>query len=279
MPSIMSPRRLVTFGFAAAMLGSLPACGAFDEGGATVFVFSTHHATPEDGVFPDRGEDDKPRRFLNDLGWEVTLLESYVTISAVSLIGCDGVQHPLDMFWGPCPEDLRDEDLEVLTVAGRKVAPGSYCELWVQYGPYETPIIDEEEMTRHETPGASEVLGTSMYFDGGAQIDPEVDPIQFFLTASGEELVKLDLSTIADDGPLRVDQKEDFPLELTISKTYDRFFDGIDFDTYDPAALQGNLLPLLERDTKVNLGTRVNMDNFEDGGAPEADGGMMDEDG
>lgn len=265
------------------MLSSLPACGAFDEGGATVFVFSTHHATPENGVFPDRGDDDKPRRFLNDLGWEVTLLESYVTISAVSLIRCDGQQFPLDMFWGPCPEDLRDKDLEVLTVAGRKVPPGDYCELWVQYGPYETPIIDEEEMTRHETPGTSEVLGTSMYFDGGASIDPEADPIQFFLTAAGEELVKLDTSTIADGSPLRVDEKEDFPLELTISKTYDRFFDGIDFGTYDPAALEGNLLNLLERDTKVNLGVRVNMDNFEDGDAPGGDmpddGMMPDDDG
>ena len=79
------PRRLVPTALLTSAL-CLSGCGALgiDEGGATVFVFSTHHATPENGTFPLRGEDKMPRVFLNDMGWTVTLLESYVTTSSCS---------------------------------------------------------------------------------------------------------------------------------------------------------------------------------------------------
>ena len=126
-------RRLVPLCSIVALAVSASACDVLDEGGATVFVFSTHHATPENGVFPERGDDDKPRQFLSDEGWEITLLESYVTVSAVSLVRCDNTEYPLDMFWGPCPEDLRDRDLETLTVAGNKLPSADYCKLLVQY--------------------------------------------------------------------------------------------------------------------------------------------------
>lgn len=228
-----------------------------------MFVFSTHHATPEDGVFPQRGEDDKPRKFLNDQGWEVTLLESYVTIAAVSLVDCGGTEHPMDMFWGPCPEDLRDEDLAALTVAGNKLPAGNYCELLVQYGPYDTPVIDENaNNTRHQTPANSEVLGSTVYLDGGARIEQTGDAIDFRLRATGSAVVRLDLSDIEGQGrPLNVGQKENFPLELTISKTYDRFFDGIDFENYESTELEGDLISILEENTRINRGTSISTED------------------
>ena len=134
---------------AAATVLSLLASGChaldrFEDGGATVFVFATHHATPENGSFPFRGDENQPRTFESSDGWTVTLLEAYVTISAVTLIGCNGSEHELRMFWGPCPEDLRDRDLATLTVAGNHVGEGEYCALEVEYAAYMPPIIDEE---------------------------------------------------------------------------------------------------------------------------------------
>src|SRR5690349_24389152 len=100
--------------------------GCDDPGGALLYVFSTHHATPEDGMFPDRGAEDEPRQFENDTGCTVTLLESYITISSLTLVGCDGTPSPLELFWGPCPEDLREEDLDTLTAAGGQMPAGHY---------------------------------------------------------------------------------------------------------------------------------------------------------
>jgi len=240
-------------------LAATTGCG-LDDGGAQIVVFSTHHATPEDGIFPDKGLDDKPRIFTNDLGWEVTLLESYITIESVTVVSCDEAEYPLDMFWGPCPEDLRAEDLNVLTVAGTKLPAGDYCELWVDYGPYVTPVVDEGTATRHETPSSPEVLGSTAFFDGGARIDVDGDALPFELRADGQARVVLSLRSIDEGFALHVGDKENFPLELTISKTYDRFFDGIDFANYDPEALEANLLNLVDDQTRVNLGTRVAMD-------------------
>lgn len=246
----------------AASSGIFLASGCLDRlesGGATVFVFSTHHATPVDGIFPARGDDQKPRVFDTDTGWTVTLLESYVTTSAVTLVACNGESLPLNMFWGPCPEDLRDEDLDTLTVAGNKASPGDFCELQVEYGPYTTPVIDDSEIesTRHQTPDNDDVMGATVYLRGAARMGGG-DSIPFELRATDDLLVALDLSQLEGEGnPMTVAHQEDFPKELTVSKTYDRFFDGVDFDAFDAEALEDNLLDILEEQTRVSLGPRV----------------------
>lgn len=237
------------------------ALNALEDGETTVFVFSTHHATPENGTFPLRGEDQMPRVFQNDQGWTVTLLESYVTIAAVTMVRCNGDREELTMFWGPCPEDLRDEDLETLTVAGKSIRPGDFCALEVEYGPYMTPVIDDAETTRHQTPDNESVTGTTIYLRGAANL-PGEEPIQFELRAPAGTVVSLDTSNLEGPGdPLTVGHDQDFPVELTVSKTYDRFFDGIDFNTWDPAALAPTLIDILQDQTKVNLGLRVQMED------------------
>jgi hypothetical protein len=239
-------------------------CGAFDrfeDGGATVFVFATHHATPENGAFPGRGEEDMPRVFDTDDGWNVTMLEGYVTISAVTLVGCNGSERELNMFWGPCPEDLKDQDLATLTVAGNRASEGDYCGLRVTYAPYQTPVVDEDhDETRHQTPTNPDVQGSTIYLRGGARLG-DGEFTQFELKSSETVVVDLSLEDLEGEGhPLNVAHREDFPKELLVSKTYDRFFDGVDFTSFDPAATEVMLPQVLHDETKVSEGTIVAID-------------------
>lgn len=256
---------LELMGAAVACALVLPGCNALqglEDGGATVFVFATHHATPVDGVIPHRGDDNMARVFDTDEGWNVTLLEAYVTISAMTLVECNGTPHELDMFWGPCPEDLRDEDLATLTVAGRRVAPGNYCTLSVEYSAYQSPVIDEDaDETRHETPANDQVDGATIYLQGGARQSTEDSFINFELATDASVVVDLDLSNIEGPGqPLNVAHREDFPKELLVSKTYDRFLDGLDFAALDQQAAQDDLIDVLADETRVSPGTVVQLD-------------------
>lgn len=271
MRSLMLGRAAATAGLL--LLGS--GCNAldrFEDGGATVFVFATHHATPEDGAFPNRGGDDMPRSFENAEGWSVTLLEAYVTISSVTLIGCNGAEYPLRMFWGPCPEDLRDEDLATLTVAGSRVDDGNYCTLRVEYDAYMPPIIDDEaDDTRHQVPTNDAVQGASVYLLGGARLG-DGDNVPFEIVSPETITVDLDLSNIEGPGrALNIAHREDFPKELLVSKTYDRFFDGVNFDAFEPGDVEDRMPQMLADETRVSLGTVVSID---DGPmAPVMDGG------
>lgn len=255
--------RLIGLSIGVALTGFVGGCEALQPGGALLYVFSTHHATPEDGAFPHRGDDEQPRVFTNDEGWTVTLVESYVTIEQITLVSCGGTQHPLSMFWGPCPEDLRVEDLQTLTVAGRKVSPGDYCELIVDYGQYKMPEIDPSaDDTRHRVPSNEDVDGTTVYLRGGASFGTSgEDPLEFEFRGTESQTVTLDLSTIQDGSPLHVDHTEDFPVELTISKTYDRFFQGIDFESFDQDDVEDELDAVLEEDTRVQVGQSVLIDD------------------
>lgn len=266
----MSPvgalRSLVRFALSSSVLLATGCLDQLEKGGATVFVFSTHHATPVDGVFPIRGDDKAPRVFDNDQGWTVTLLESYITTSAVTLVRCDGEPIDLNMFWGPCPENLSDKDLDSLTVAGIKVGPGDFCGLEVAYGPYMTPVIDDSEVesTRHQTPENDDVTGATVYLRGAARMG-DGESVQFELRASGDLDVDLDLSDLEGDGnPMTVDRQEDFPRELTVSKTYDRFLEGVDFTAFDADAAEDDLASRLRDATRVQEGTEVVMFDPED---------------
>ena len=259
--------RRLTLGLALAC-GSLIA-GCDEEGGALLYVFSTHHATPEDGVFPDRGGEDMPRVFDNDMGWTVTLLETYVTINSLTVVGCDGTAYPLEMFWGPCPESMREEDLDILTVGGRKMPEGNYCELVVGYGPYATPDVEPEDQdTRHNIPANADIDGSTVYINGGAStgVDGE-EPIEFELTNSRDLTVELDLSNLGGPGkPLHIGAEEAFPKELTVSKTYDRYFDGVDFTTLDTDEVEDHLDNVLRDSTRVQEGPVVKMFDPDDEG-------------
>ena len=118
-------------------------------------------------------------------------------------------------------------------------------------------IDDEVQDTRHETPTNEAVDGTTVYMQGGATLGGD-EFVQFELATPDTVVVELDISEIEGPGaPFNVAHREDFPKELLVSKTYDRFFDGIDFDTYDPAAVEARLPDVLEGQTRVSEGTLV----------------------
>lgn len=235
--------------------------GCDEAGGALLYVFSTHHATPEDGMFPDRGGEDMPRTFPNDMGWTVTLLESYITITSLTAVACDGTAYPLDMFFGPCPEDIRETDLDLVTVGGRKMPEGDYCQLIVGYGPYQTPNDDpSDDETLHSVPTTTDIDGTTVFMTGGAFADPEAEAVEFELRMGKNLTVELDLTDLEGPGkPMEIAAQEDFPVELTVSKTYDRFLDGVDFDTLDEEDVEDQLDNRLREVTRIQAGRQVLM--------------------
>ncbi len=237
--------------------------GCLDVGGGElVTVFATHHASPEEDSFPFRGDDMQPRVFDLDDGWELTLAESYVTIASTTLVSCSGAEHSLRMFWGPCPEDLRRADLEVLTVSGLKIPPGDYCELRVEYAPYETPVIDGETMTRHIIPTIDAVEGDSIFLRGKAERGDEI--VTFQLENGEDFVVSLDLSEFEGAGnPLTVQRDQDFPTELTVTKTYDRFFDDVDWENFDAGLLEDSIDEILADQTRVTRGLTISPDLYD----------------
>ncbi len=241
-----------------------PGCLDSLEGGdELITVFATHHASPENGGFPFRGEDQQPRIFEGVDGWEITLAETYVTIASTKLVSCSGREHDLKMFWGPCPEDLRRKDLDILTVSGLKVPSGNYCGLEVEYAPYEVPVVDDEAQTRHVVPGNDEVEGDTIFIRGIAQRGDESVPFQ--LETDETFVVDLDLSELeGEDDPLTIRNGQNFPKELTVSKTYDRFFDGVDWENFDEELAESQLADILADQTRVVEGTSVTAEVFED---------------
>ncbi|MBV1858074.1 MAG: hypothetical protein KUG77_06650 [Nannocystaceae bacterium] len=238
--------------------------GCLDSGNSELItIFATHHASPEDNGFPFRGDDLQPRVFDLDDGWELTLAESYVTIASTTLISCSGRKHQLRMFWGPCPEDLRRADLEALTVAGLKVPPGDYCELEVQYSPYETPLIEDDAETRHVVPSLEAVEGDSVFLRGIAR-HADGESVPFQLENSEEFTVRLDLSELEGPGnPLTISRGQDFPTEVTVTKTYDRFFDQVDWENFDEQLLEDSIDEVLADQTRVTEGLTIPPDLYD----------------
>ena len=219
-----------------------------------VHVLTTHHATPEAGVFPDRGGEGDVRVFESDLGWRITLAEAYLVTSSIRLESCDGDVVDLDMYFGPVAEDLRDADLETLSLGGEQVPAGSYCALQVEYAPYVVPEdgIAEREYSQAVTDA---VDGNTLHLMGLAEKGR--DEIRFEFRTPAPVIARLDLSALVNGRPLMVRSNEFYPVELTVSKTYDRFFDGIDFATMNASAVEADLAQPLATETRVALGTRA----------------------
>jgi len=218
-----------------------------DEGSTLVQLMVTHHATPQDGQFPDLS-DGELRTFDNDEGWTVFLQTALVTTSHATLRECSGGSIEFDSYWGPLPENIGAADLDLLSFAAVEVEAGQYCDMTVEYGPF-TPTAEGMQNVKDELDGAT------YYFKGVAQ-KGELS-IDFELTGSEITSVDLDISTVMRGGPLAISADEPFPVELTLSKTYDRFFDGVDFESASTEDLNANIMAMLEFETRVSFGTRV----------------------
>lgn len=232
----------------ASLAMSSAGCGAFAEafGGESktdIHVFVTHHASPnEHGEIPQRGETEQ-QLFVTDEGWTIALDEAFITTSAVTLHSCDGRSHDLEFYWGPVAEDLQAADFDLFSVGGTKVEAGRFCSMTVTYGPFDKTVGTAPR-------AADTVHGTTVYLQGRAGKDDRV--VEFEIRADQLATVELDLSGMEDGSPFRVHGDEPFPVELTLSKTYDRFFDGVDFDAFSDDDMVQQVLAVLTLETRVS---------------------------
>jgi hypothetical protein len=222
------------------------------KGTTLVQLLVTHHATPQDGTFPSLSVGEAAT-FDTDEGWTVSLRTAYITTASATLHECGGAAVEFDAFNGPLPEDMNDEDLDLLTFAGVEVEANSFCGMTVEYGPF---VADDETARAYEMgEDANKIRNATYYFEGVARRGDV--SVTFELTGTGTAVADLDISTIMNGGPLSISADEAFPVDLTLSKTYDRFFDGVDFSSFSEEDMDANIMAVLELETRVAFGTRV----------------------
>lgn len=246
MPHASSFRASLALAAASLLFGGCDLLDALSDPGDTLItVFTNHHATPENGQVPDRGGDGELRVFENDEGWTVHLTEGLITTTGTTLHRCDGSEAAVDFYFGTIAEDLRSADLLPLTLGGTTVSAGSFCGLTVHYGPFSAATDMPPE-----TADVTAADGNTIYLAGFAERGSE--SVEFEIAVDAAPDVYIDLED-RPEGALRISGDEPFPVEMTVSKTYDRFFDGVDFATVTADDLDQNTLAVLELETRVDL--------------------------
>ena len=125
------------------------------------------------------------------------------------------------------------------------------------------PVVDEDVETRHLVPAIDDVEGDSVFLRGIARRGTD-EAVPFQLENGEDFVVALDLSEIEGDGnPLTVRTGQDFPTELTVTKTYDRFFDDVDWENFDEALLTDTLDEILADQTRVTRGLSISPDLYD----------------
>jgi len=211
-------------------------------GGTLITVFANHQATTENGTVPDRGGAGELRVFENDLGWTVHLAEGLVTTTGVTLERCDGRTAPVDFYFGTVAEDLRSADIDRRTLGGAEVGKGSFCGMVVHYGPFSAATDQPPSQM-----DPSKLDGATVYLTGFAQRGEE--RVRFEIAAPKPVDVFVDLSS----HPIDISGNEAFPVEVTVTKVYDRFFDGVDFADSEQEDLVANATAMLELETIANV--------------------------
>lgn len=181
-----------------------------------VDVFAGSHGNPdEQGNMPARNGGQLI--LVNDMDWEVYVNEAFVTTSAVTLQACDGERYDVDLYWGPLAEDLRETaDTEINGLGGVRANSGNYCELLVEFAP------------SAEAASNPDATGTTVYLSGVAlKGEARVD---FLWVTDMEVDVSVDISAVEGGQPFNISKDQNFAKKLTVSKSYDRFFAGVDFD-------------------------------------------------
>ncbi len=251
----MTISRSMTLNFflAVATAATVSGCDWFtvDEGGQ-VNVFAAHHGTAVSSAFPSYGSEGVSRVFTNDLGWTIRLTEAYVTTRSVELVACDGNTTNVTLYWGPWAEDIIDVgDTVVQGIGGVTSAPASYCSVRVKYEPF---YYDEITTAGGgNTPNNVEMDGQTVLLTYTAELGES--KISGTFTTQAKVVAQLDTSKLNDGVPITIANDQRVPIEITLSKTYDRFFDGIDFETATASDIEATVLASLEMDSKATIGT------------------------
>jgi hypothetical protein len=239
------------------LLAASPGCGLGLIGGpsvATVRFFAAHAGTPGEDGYPDYGDEQTTRVFMNDMGWQIALSEVFVTTAEVQFVLCqDESGTPIEMFWGPCPESfVSTNDLESVPLGAVTVDDGNYCSIDVVFGPFVPPPGADD----HVAVGNPMIEGNTLVVVGVARrgMPGMQEEVPFSVVSDVEITARLDVSTFQNGGPIKL-ANENFPRDLTLIKTYDRFFDGLDFATATPADIEAAVIAALETETVVFDGT------------------------
>jgi hypothetical protein len=237
---------------------SSPGCALVDlidgDPVATVRFFATHAGTEGQEGYPDYGDEETTRVFTTEDGWQIALSETYVTTAEVHFVRCEeSAGTSIEMFWGPCPESfVSTNDLESVPLGAVTVTDGLYCGIDVTFGPFVPPEGGDEHIAVGNTmiqDNTIVIVGVARRGEGAA-----LEEVPFEIVSDAVITASLDISKLEQGKPLKLED-ENFPRDLTIVKTYDRFFDGIDFATATPAELETAVLAALEFDTQVHDGT------------------------
>lgn len=240
------------------LLGVTTGCRAFvdlldGESEATVKMFAAHAGTPGEDGFPSYGDSENARVFVNDQGWEITLAEVYVTTAEVRLVKCSAdAGTAIEMFWGPCAENfIAYDDRQTLPLGAVTVTDGEYCRVDVSFAPY----VADASASEHIVPDNPAIEGNTVFVRGVARRG-DAEEVQFELTTDETVVAQIDISTLEGGGPMTL-HEESFPRDLTLLKTYDSFFMGVDFATAGDADIAAAILAGLELDTRVYDGTTI----------------------
>lgn len=234
-------------------------CELFDTSQPVdVNVFAAHHPRRGmDGTYPDYGFNDSKRTWVNDAGWEINVFEGYIVLTGAEMIGCDGASYPVELPKGPFPEYINFLDLDVKNIGALQVPEGDYCEFRVTYGPYDPSVAAAAPEGAHPLPTQRDLSGTTISLAGTAVKDGT--PVDFHLTTGASQTVTLKLRE-GDGTPAEYEIIDGVgTFKVTVGKTYDRFFDGIDFTDYaaQAQAINDGLMQVLVDETRAYRGTSI----------------------
>lgn len=234
-------------------LSTVSGCVWFEEDkGGQINVYTAHHGTAVESAFPEYGDEGISRIFQNDLGWTIRLSEAYVTTKSVELLECAGPATPISLYWGPWAEDIiQVGDTMVEGIGGVTSLPASYCAVRVDYAPFQYAEITTGG--GGNAPANPEMDGQMVLLNYVAEKDNNT--VSGFFKSGATVSTVIDTSSLDGGQPITVTDDQRVPVEVTLSKTYDSFFEGIDFNTATEADLEAAVLAALENDTKVTLGT------------------------
>lgn len=240
---------------AVAMMG-LTSCEALLNPTTKVSLAISHHGMRVNGMLPNYGAPDEARVFSNELGWEVSLQEAVIVMTAAQIESCAGESFDFQLPYGPFPEYQLAQDQDLVDFAMVDLPEGSYCKLRVEYGRYQAALAEQAFDVPYTLKGHAPIEGLTVYLAGTAK-QPEGEAVNFGFSTGNTEIVELDLSASEDGRPFTITAKEPGGKTLTVAKTYDAFFRGLDFSAYDKAAVEASLLPVLSDETYVLVGPRL----------------------
>lgn len=253
-------RRVSSAALAVALGGA--GCGVLETEVSVSLAMSHHGTRGEDGKLPDYGEPEAARIFVNDKNWEVTLSEATIVTTSAQIESCAGLTFDFTLPYGPLPEYLLDRDKDLVEFASVSLPEGTYCTLRIEYGRYQAASAAMAADTPFAVKGNADIEGMTVYLAGTAEnLDPAVmgdgKVVNWGLKTANTIIVELDLSKVEDGAPFTIRGDEPGGRALTVAKTYDAFFRGLDFATFDQAALEAGLLEVLRTETYVIAGAQV----------------------